>query len=139
MLGKRDSGSTGSTGGGGENVASAAPDTEDVVIATLSSDATLSSSNSSRQKRSCVSNLKEFFHDMFSIYDKSRAIVIIYLDFQKAFVKPPHKELIVKIRAISIIDEPAEWIENWLTNRKQRVVISVEASAWAAVTSGVPQ
>ena len=92
-----------------------------------------------RQNRSCLSNLLEFFHNMFSLYDKSRAIDIIYLDFQKAFDKVPHKKLMVKTRALGIIDEPADWIEDWLTNRKQRVVINGEASEWADVTSGVPQ
>ncbi len=31
------------------------------------------------------------------------------------------------------------WIENWLSNRKQKVVINDTASDWASVTSGVPQ
>jgi len=31
------------------------------------------------------------------------------------------------------------WIENWLSNRKQRVIISGNASDLAPVTSGVPQ
>ena len=92
-----------------------------------------------RQNRSCLSNLLEFFHNMFSIYDKSRAIDIIYLDFQKAFDKVPHKKLMVKTRALGIIEEIADWIEDWLTGRKQRVVINGEASEWADVTSGVPQ
>ncbi len=33
----------------------------------------------------------------------------------------------------------ADWIENWLTGRKQRVVINGKASKWVNVTSGVPQ
>ena len=76
---------------------------------------------------------------MFSIYDKSRAIDILYLDFQKAFDKVPHKRLMEKVRKLGIIEEVADWIEDWLSNRKQRVVINGESSEWQCVTSGVPQ
>ena len=31
------------------------------------------------------------------------------------------------------------WIEQWLTNRKQRVVVDLEVSSWKSVLSGVPQ
>ena len=31
-----------------------------------------------RSGRSCLTNLVDFFHDMFGIYDKSRAVVILY-------------------------------------------------------------
>ncbi|XP_068250239.1 uncharacterized protein [Palaemon carinicauda] len=75
---------------------------------------------------------------MISIYDKRRTIDIIYLDFEKSFDNV-HKELMVKIRALGIIDEPPEWIKDWVTNRTQKVVMNGEASEWAAVTNRVPQ
>ena len=31
------------------------------------------------------------------------------------------------------------WIEQWLTDRKQRVVVDGEVSIWKSVLSGVPQ
>ena len=31
------------------------------------------------------------------------------------------------------------WIEQWLTDRRQRVVVDGEASSWKSVLSGVPQ
>jgi hypothetical protein len=37
------------------------------------------------RKRSCLTNLLEFIHDMVAVYDSSRTIDIIYLDFKKAF------------------------------------------------------
>ncbi len=33
----------------------------------------------------------------------------------------------------------ADWIENWFTGRKQRVVINGKASQWVNITSEVPQ
>ena len=45
----------------------------------------------------------------------------------------------MKVRALGIIEEIADWIQNWLSDREQRVVINGEASEWAHVTSGVSQ
>lgn len=92
-----------------------------------------------RRKRSCLTNLLEFFHKMLSIFDSSRAIDIIYLDFKKAFDKVPHKRLLVKVRALGIGGNIAGWIEHWLSERKQRVVINGRHSGWSPVASGVPQ
>jgi ribonucleases P/MRP protein subunit RPP40 len=45
----------------------------------------------------------------------------IDVDFQKAFDKVPHKRLMLKLRALGIVDEIYNWIEDWLKHRKQRV------------------
>ena len=34
-----------------------------------------------RNKRSCLTNLLNFYNDVFNIYDETQAIDIIYLDF----------------------------------------------------------
>ena len=78
----------------------------------------LDSQHGFRSGRSCLTNLVDFFHDMFSIYDKSRAVDILYLDFRKAFDKVPHKRLMAKVRSLGIIDEVGDWIEDWLSDRK---------------------
>ena len=47
--------------------------------------------------------------------------------------------LMAKVRSLGIIDEVGDWIEDWLSDRKQRVVIKGTSSGWREVTSGVPR
>ena len=64
---------------------------------------------------------------------------VVFLDFSKAFDKVPHVRLMSKVRAHGIVGNVAGWIEEWLSGRKQRVVLNGKASNWADVLSGVPQ
>ena len=70
--------------------------------------------------------------------DKSR-VDIVYLDFQNTFDKVPHQRLLLKLKAYSIGDGIIDWIEQWLTGRRQCVVVDGEVSNWKSVFSGVPQ
>jgi len=64
---------------------------------------------------------------------------VIYLDFQKAFDKVPHRRLILKLQAHGFGGNVLRWIENWLCGRQQRVVLNGQYSDWKWVLSGVAQ
>ena len=59
----------------------------------------------------------------------------LYLDFQKAFDKVPHCRLIQKLKSLGIDGKIASWIESWLNERQQRVIINGSVSGWSLVKS----
>ena len=91
-----------------------------------------------RQRRSCVTNILDFYQYVFYECERLRAVDLVFLDFRKALDKVPLKRLMRKVRALGIQGNVAAWIENWLAGRRQRVVNGVP-SDWTAVSSSVPQ
>ena len=89
--------------------------------------------------RSCLTNMSCFLEEITKWIDVGLPVDIIYLDFQKAFDKVPHQRLLLKLEAHGIGDSITDWIEQWLTDRRQRVVVDGEVSNWNSVLSGVPQ
>jgi hypothetical protein len=89
--------------------------------------------------KSCTTNLLEFTEKVMNCLDDSTPVDIIYLDFAKAFDKVSRKKLMRKVKNFGIKGDLYTWIENWLTGRKQRVVINGKESDWIEVESGVPQ
>ena len=89
--------------------------------------------------RSCLTNLLCFFEEITKWVDEGSPVDIIYLDFQKAFDKVPHQRLILKLKSHGMGNSIINWTEQWLTDRRQRVVVDGEVSSWKSVLSGVPQ
>ena len=89
--------------------------------------------------RSCLTNMLCFLEEITKWIDVGSPVDIIYLDFQKAFDKVPHQRLLLKLKAHGIGDSITDWIEQWLTDRRQRVVVDGEVSNWKSVLSGVPE
>ena len=61
---------------------------------------------------------------------------MIYLGFSEAFDHVPHAFLIFKLSGYGINGLLLKWIDNFLTDWKQRVCVKW---SWCNVTSGVPQ
>ena len=89
--------------------------------------------------KSCITQLLEFMEDITESIDNGKDVDIVYLDFSKAFDKVAHTRLIKKLENYGITGTLLNWIQDFLSNRKQRVVIKGESLDWTDVTSGIPQ
>ena len=90
------------------------------------------------KRKSCVTNLLELDLITKSL-SEGFSVVIVYLDFIKAFDMVPHQRLIQKLKGYGIKDDLLKWVQSFLSERRQRVVLGDISSSWANVTSGVPQ
>ena len=92
-----------------------------------------------REGRSCLTNLLETIEQWTEIIDQGDSIDVAYLDFRKAFDLVSHRHLTYKMSKYGITGQLLRWVESFLYNRTQRVVIRGSVSESFAVTSGVPQ
>ena len=82
-----------------------------------------------------MSNQSLMFFFKEKLVDDGSPVDVIYLDFQKV----PHQRLLLKLKAHGIGNDVIIWIEKWLTQRIQGVIVDGEISNWKSVLSGVPQ
>ena len=80
-----------------------------------------------------------FFEEITKWVDDGSSVDVIYLSFQKAFDKVPHQRLIHNLKSHGMGNSIVNWIEQWLTDMRQRVVVDGEVSRWKSVLSGVSQ
>ena len=69
--------------------------------------------------RSCLTNLLCLFEEITKWVDDGSPVDVVYLDFQKAFDKVPHQRLLLKLKIHGIGNDVINWIEKWLTHRRQ--------------------
>ena len=87
-----------------------------------------------------TSCLTKKIEEITKCVDDGSPVDVIYLDFQKALIdKVPHQRLILKLKSHGMGNSIINWIEHWLTDRRQSVVVDGEVSSWTSVLSGVPQ
>ena len=90
-------------------------------------------------KRSAALQLLNVLEIWSNILDEDGIIDNINMDFQKAFDSVPHRRLIGKLESYGIGGDVLLFIEAFLRNRKQKVVINGHSSEWTKLISGVPQ
>ena len=90
---------------------------------------------------SVTNQLLSIVHDIHTAFDDKNCLEVrsIYLDMSKAFDKVWHDGLIFKLKQNGIEGKLLTLLRNYLTDRKQRVVINGKESSWGDIMSGVPQ
>ena len=71
--------------------------------------------------------------------DEGYEIRSIFLDISKAFDKVWHEGLVFKLKQNGISGNLLNIFEDFLRNRKQRVVLNGQISNWKNIHEGVPQ
>ena len=92
-----------------------------------------------RPDDSTVNQLAYMYHMFCESLDKKKDIRIVYCDVSKAFDKVWHEGIVYKLRKIGITGKLLQWFENYLLERKQRVVINGQSSDYGVIEAGVPQ
>ena len=92
-----------------------------------------------RSGRSCLSQLLEHYDKTLQQLEQGFNVDTIYLDFSKAFDKVDHNILIMKLKRMGICGQLLKWIESFLKDRKQIVIVNGIKSTESTVLSGVPQ
>ena len=92
-----------------------------------------------RPSRSCTTQLLEVMDNWTQAMENHESVDAIYLDFRKAFDSVPHARLVQKIKSYGLTGKLSSWIEAFLSNRTQQVLVEAERSDWCTVVSGVPQ
>ena len=92
-----------------------------------------------RKGKSCTTNLIEYLETLTKFIDEDEPVDVVYLDLAKAYDTVPHNRLIAKIQAHGIGGNLLQWIQAWLSNRRQKVVTQGAESSWKKVTSSVVQ
>jgi hypothetical protein len=90
-------------------------------------------------KHSTASNLLECIRDWQIGLNSRSQTDVVYIDFSKAFDSIVHSKLLFKLELYGITGLLLRWIEVFLSNRLQRVVLDYCFSPVCDVISGVPQ
>ena len=91
------------------------------------------------KNRSCLTNFLQFLETVTDYIDKCYPVDVIYLVFQKAFDKVPHRRLMHKLTAHGTGGKVWNCFRDWLSGRERRVVLLGMYFHIVTRKSGVPQ
>ena len=89
--------------------------------------------------QSTVTQLLTILDEWTKYLEKGRQIDVIHTDFEKAFDRVPHRQLISKMYSYGINIQVIKWVEAFSKDRRQWVKINGKLSKWQFIKSGTPQ
>ena len=89
-----------------------------------------------RPSDSCINRSLSITHEIYWSFDDSLEVRAVFLDISKAFDKTWHKGLIFKLKQNGISDKILNIITDFLSFRKQCVILNGQASPWASIEAG---
>jgi hypothetical protein len=92
-----------------------------------------------RQKKSCETQLIEFISEAAETLKEGKQMDVLVMDFSKAFDKVGHERLRHKLAHYGVRGKTLSWIQAFLADRTQEVVVEGHHSDKVRVLSGVPQ
>ena len=94
-----------------------------------------------RKGDSCVSQLISITHNIYKAFDGNPSLETrgVFLDISKAFDKVWHKALLFKLKSYGVEGKAYKILKDYLSNRKQRVLLNGQFSSWLPINAGVPQ
>ena len=93
----------------------------------------------SREKRSTLSQLLQHHDEILKALEQGENVDSIYTDFAKAFDKVDHGILLHKLKRMRITGKIGRWIQEFLKNRHQIVLVEKTKSGMSLIISGIPQ
>lgn len=92
-----------------------------------------------RAGRSCLTQLLHHMDEVLKSLENGKNVDVVYLDFAKAFDKVDHQILMKKVYQFGIRGKLYTWIQSFISNRYQQVLVDGKLSRKEKVISGVPQ
>ena len=112
----------------------------DQVYAFLDQNRLISTKQSGfRPGDSCIYQLISITSDIYKNFEKHDETRAVFLDISKAFDKVWHDGLIFKLKSNGISGNLLQFLENYVSNRYQRVTLNGSESSWRSISAGVPQ
>ena len=89
---------------------------------------------------SCIAQLLSIIYEMQTGFDNNPPVdgKGVVVDVSKAFDKVWHIGLLFRLKAHGVDGELLSLLENYLQNRKKRVVLTGQTSDWREINYGVP-